>query len=301
MTHAGQAKATSAAEYARLLRVPYWSKNLLIFVPAFLANALEAPGVLLDCALGFLLLGICASGTYIANDLYDVKTDRAHATKRNRPLARKSVDPVRAALLAGGLITVPLIAASFWNPPFAACLLAYCVASGIYTVLIKPLKLADAFWLSGMHTSRLLMGVVLADVVLSGWLIGFSLFFFLSLAFAKRHCEVVLTSRSAGSSLADRPYGPADMPLILAFGASAAMASLVVLALYVTDGEHSAQYYRQPAYLWFAVAIVGAWLVHIWRHAHGGTMTADPVNHALRDRTSLVLFILLMVTMLLAK
>jgi hypothetical protein len=73
--------------WARAMRVHQWSKNLLVFVPFFLAGPLadfsELPGIL----LGTLLLSILASGTYIVNDLLDIQADRRHRSKRLRPFA----------------------------------------------------------------------------------------------------------------------------------------------------------------------------------------------------------------------
>jgi 4-hydroxybenzoate polyprenyltransferase len=301
MMQAERAVAGSIAEYLRLLRITYWSKNLLVFVPAFLANALQDRAVLLGCLAGFLLLSLCVSGTYILNDIADAQADRAHPTKRYRPIAIKTVDPSRARHLAVFLIMASLGVAALWNLSFAASLLAYCIASAAYTFVLKKLILVEALWLSGMHTSRLLMGVLIADVLLSGWLVAFAMFFFFSLALAKRHCEIVLVSRASAHRVAGRSYTAGDGMLILSFGASSAMASLAVLALYVTDHQHSALYYADPNYLWIAVFIVGVWLIHIWRHAHGATLTSDPINYALHDRISLTLFALLMIVMMAAK
>ena len=45
------------------------------------------PQVMIACALGFLALGLVASGTYIVNDLLDLRADRRHHSKHKRPFA----------------------------------------------------------------------------------------------------------------------------------------------------------------------------------------------------------------------
>ena len=301
MTHAGGVREANFTDYVKLLRISYWSKNLLVFVPAFLANALQDQVILIECLAGFLLLSLCASGTYIVNDLADAESDRLHATKRHRPLARKAISPRSATRLAFLLITLPLGAAALWKFPFALSLLAYCTASAAYTFLLKRYVLVDALWLSGMHTARLLMGVVLADVQLSGWLMAFALFFFFSLALAKRCGEIVLLHRGVADRMPGRSYTATDGRLVLAAGGVAAAASIAVLALYVVDREHSAKFYNDPKWLWLAALVVGLWLFHMWRKAQKGLLTSDPVTFAMRDPTSLLFFILLMLAMLLAK
>ena len=37
--------------------------------------------------MAFLAFGLCASATYILNDLLDIEADRRHPTKRRRPFA----------------------------------------------------------------------------------------------------------------------------------------------------------------------------------------------------------------------
>src|SRR5262245_13502289 len=54
------------------LRLYQWVKNLLIFVPAFTSHQWLNGPILLKSAIAFLAFGLCASGTYIANDLLDL-------------------------------------------------------------------------------------------------------------------------------------------------------------------------------------------------------------------------------------
>src|SRR3546814_7571471 len=61
-----------------------------------------------DVALGFLIFGIVASGTYLINDLNDLRADRAHPAKRLRPLASGAISvPAAVAASAFLLLTGP--------------------------------------------------------------------------------------------------------------------------------------------------------------------------------------------------
>ena len=97
-------------DWIRALRLHQWSKNLLLFVPLLLCPQLSRPGSALgQVVAGFIALGCVASGTYLINDLSDLKADRAHPTKRFRLIARGDLGAMPALLLALALIAGGLI------------------------------------------------------------------------------------------------------------------------------------------------------------------------------------------------
>ena len=59
-----------------------------------------------------------------------------------------------------------------------------------YSLYLKRKLLLDVFTLSGLYTVRILAGSAATGVAVSSWLAGFSVFFFLSLAFVKRFSEL---------------------------------------------------------------------------------------------------------------
>ena len=71
----------------RLLRPRQWVKNVLVVAAPGGAGVLHEPAVLAETALAFLAFSLAASGTYCLNDAADVEADRAHPTKRDRPIA----------------------------------------------------------------------------------------------------------------------------------------------------------------------------------------------------------------------
>jgi 4-hydroxybenzoate polyprenyltransferase len=77
----------SLSTWLHALRLHQWSKNLLVFVPAVVSHRIAELPVLGSAALAFLCFGLCASATYLINDLLDLEADRDHPRKRARPLA----------------------------------------------------------------------------------------------------------------------------------------------------------------------------------------------------------------------
>src|SRR5690606_10006300 len=84
--------------WMRALRVQQWAKNTLLFVPLLLSGDMLNPALLGEVALGFLAFSLLASGSYLLNDLVDLRSDRMHRSKARRPLAAGDL-PLRAALL----------------------------------------------------------------------------------------------------------------------------------------------------------------------------------------------------------
>lgn len=74
----------------KLLRVRQWVKNLLVFLPMFLAHTISVSHVIL-CLFAFFSLCFCASAIYVINDFCDLEHDRAHPFKKERPLASGAV------------------------------------------------------------------------------------------------------------------------------------------------------------------------------------------------------------------
>jgi 4-hydroxybenzoate polyprenyltransferase len=120
------------------------------------------------------------------------------------------------------------------------------------------------------------------------WLLTFALFFFVSLSLAKRHSEIVAAQEAGHKTLPGRGYLVDDGPVTLGLGISAAVASVLIVVLYLTDEAFPSGVYNNPPFLWAAPLLLHLWVSRIWLLAHRGRMDDDPVAFALRDRTSLL-------------
>jgi uncharacterized integral membrane protein (TIGR00698 family) len=77
-------------------------KNVLVFAAPFVGGDLLTPGIIPDLLIAFVAFSLAASGIYLVNDAKDVAADRAHPTKRFRPIAAGVVAPRLAILVAVG-------------------------------------------------------------------------------------------------------------------------------------------------------------------------------------------------------
>jgi 4-hydroxybenzoate polyprenyltransferase/phosphoserine phosphatase len=296
-------RASILKAWLKAIRLHQWAKNVLIFLPLLLAHA-WAPGLIAASALAFLSFSLCASATYIVNDLLDLEADRQHPRKRLRPFASGDL-----SALAGVVIVVLFLAASLTlamliphviaalSPQllylikphyFLLWLGVYLVTTLAYSLRLKRSVLVDVIVLSGLYTIRIIAGSAASGIAVSTWLGSFSIFFFLSLAFVKRFAELESLRERGGVSIGGRGYHVADIEQLRAFGSASGYASVVVLTLYISNLD-AAQLYEHTRRLWLLVPVLLLWISRLWLLASRGQLNEDPVVYAITDRRSLLL------------
>ena len=184
-------------------------------------------------------------------------------------------------------ILVGVAGALAWTLPlqFAFWLSAYFVTTVTYSLLLKKIALLDVVTLAGLYTVRLIVGGAASEVPLSPWLGGFSIFFFLSLAMAKRYAELDNLRRVGRSPANERGYFLEDLEQLRSFGTASAYASIVIFTLYINNSEITHLYTRAHR-LWMLIPVLILWISRIWLLAHRGKLDEDPVVFALTDRLS---------------
>jgi 4-hydroxybenzoate polyprenyltransferase/phosphoserine phosphatase len=270
--------------WVNALRGHHWAKNLLLFLPLALSHNLEADAFLRTLA-GFVLYGLCASALYILNDLLDLHSDREHPWKRERPFAAGSIS-IPEGLTASLILLCSALALGFMlEVQFGAALLGYATLTMLYSVYLKKIALLDVFVLSSFYSFRILAGALITATPLSQWFLAFSMFFFLSLAMAKRYSELLHASELVKAGHSGRGYRTGDRELLLSLGVSSSFAAVVILSLYV-HSQDVLVLYSSPAYLFLLCPIVLYWLSRNWLLAHRGELNEDPITLAIRDRVS---------------
>jgi 4-hydroxybenzoate polyprenyltransferase len=270
--------------WAKALRVYQYAKNTLVFVPAITAHQMNF-ATLGSALLAFLAFSACASGAYLMNDLLDLAADRQHPTKRHRALAAGDL-PISSALLAIPVLWLFALTASLCiSATFLGVLAAYLATTIAYSLVLKRKMLVDVVTLAGLYSLRIVAGAVAAGVVLSEWLMVFSLFVFTSLALIKRFSEL---SMRQGEGLADpsnRDYRITDLHIIAAMAAASAMNAVTVFALYVSSSAVTPLYSR-PWMLWLLAPLLLYWFGRALMVAHRREMPDDPIIYAFRDGAS---------------
>jgi 4-hydroxybenzoate polyprenyltransferase len=274
------------------IRVRQWVKNLLVFLPTLLAYRFLDPDPVLASALAFFSFSLGASAVYVLNDLMDLEADRHHPEKRNRPFASGDLP------LSSGYALIPLLGgaslaiAALLPPRFVLVLLIYFVVTSCYSSFLKRMALVDILVLASLYTLRIIAGSAASGVVVSEWLLAFSMFLFLSLATVKRYVELLrLRQRITGDEdsgetrIKRRGYFAGDLELIVQMGLASGYIAVLVLALYISS-DVVADRYARPAMLWFACPLLLYWISRIWLLAHRGILQEDPLSFAVNDRVT---------------
>jgi 4-hydroxybenzoate polyprenyltransferase/phosphoserine phosphatase len=283
----------------RALRPHQWAKNALILVPLLAAHRLSDPGAVLEGLLAFVAFSLCASSVYLLNDLLDLEADRAHPRKSKRPFAAGDLSLLTGLLLAPCLLGGAIAIAAFLPQKFWLVLATYYTLTCAYSFGLKGLVIVDALALAGLYTLRIIAGAAAVSVPLSFWLLLFSVFLFLSLAFVKRFAELENLRRRQRLRAAGRGYHIEDLSLLQSLGTASGYLSVLVLALYINSPDIQALYSR-PKVVWSLCVLMLYWISRVWMTAQRGEMHDDPVVFALKDRQSLAVGALAAISVALA-
>jgi len=173
----------------RLARPRQWAKNVLVFAAPGAAGVLDQRGPGVDALLAFACFCLAASGTYFLNDGRDVESDRAHPTKRTRPVASGEVSTTTAT--AGGVL---LLAAAVAlgiavRPELGLTVAAYVLLTTAYSTYLKHVAVVDVVAVAAGFVLRAIGGAAATDVPISDWFFIVTSFGSLFMVTGKRGAE----------------------------------------------------------------------------------------------------------------
>ena len=293
---------TGAGHVLRALRPHQWAKNTLVFLPLLLAQRWDEWAAWSSAALMFCAFSLAASGIYVVNDVLDREADRLHPSKKNRPFASGALSCRFGLVLGICLLAAALLLSGLMLPPGATLLIGlYGFLSLSYSLRLKRFVMVDVLVLSGLYALRILGGGFATRTPVSQWLLAFSGFFFLSLAFVKRYTELHRLSLDNNSTehAIGRGYRLQDLSLVETLGPTSGYMAVLVLALYI-NSEQMARFYANPWALWLICPLLVYWISRIWFIAKRGELDDDPVIFALGDRISWLTALLVAVFALMA-
>lgn len=180
----------------KLLRVNHWIKNILIFIPCFFNLNMLEPIIFFRTSVGAVGFSLMTSVIYIINDICDVKKDRAHPYKCNRPIASGAIS-LRMAVLIGVITFFTSVVFIFISCNYKLKLmvwipfLLYIIVNILYSIFgFKNKPLIDIYILSLGFFLRVFFGATLNEIAISTWLYLVVIFGAIYLGFAKRRGEL---------------------------------------------------------------------------------------------------------------
>ena len=274
--------------FFKAIRTYQWIKNILVFIPLIAAKAFD-PNLIFESVLAFFAFSFVASSVYIFNDLLDIKADRNHPKKCNRPFASGSLSLLYGSI--GGFIMLILgfTLAFRIGLLFLVFILIYYGSTICYSLFLKRKPLFDIFLLSGLYTIRILGGGLATNLEISFWLLAFSIFFFLSLASVKRESELVELKKRDMISMPGRGYIVSDLNFLSTISISSGLISSLILALYINSSK-VLDLYTNPYLLWISCCLFLFWILRVYFKSYRGQMEYDPIIFIFKDNISKIIF-----------
>lgn len=184
--------------YLKLMRLPQWIKNLILFAGLiFSKKVFEVPS-LLRVGLAFLIFSLVASSQYVFNDYLDREEDASHPEKKHRPLASGALDAGLALAITGVILPFALIGAYLLSVPFFFLTLFYLAFNIVYSKVLKHIVILDVMSISIGFVLRAIAGAVVIGVQFSHWLLLCTFMLALFWGFSKRRGEIKILKTNAG-------------------------------------------------------------------------------------------------------
>ncbi len=176
------------------IRVAQWVKNIVVFAPLVFSGFLFVPGYIPKVVWAFVLFCLLSSSIYVFNDLIDIKSDRQHPFKKNRPIASGKV-PIELAiflflLLSGVSLWLGMMTSLF----FFGVMGAYFVMNIFYSVWLKNIAILDVFVIAAGFILRIYGGSIIINIHMDVWFLLTVISASLFLAVGKRRSEMTLLS-----------------------------------------------------------------------------------------------------------
>ena len=179
------------------MRPKQWLKNIFIFAGLIFSRNLFDVHLLTKVIAGFILFCLGASSIYIFNDIKDIKKDKEHPEKCNRPISMGLL-PLKKAYAASAVLAITALTGSFLvDLSFFIILSTYIVMNTAYSIKIKHVVILDVMCIAFGFVLRVFAGTVLAGVSPSDWLILCTICISLFLGFSKRRQELILIGRNS--------------------------------------------------------------------------------------------------------
>lgn len=180
-----------------ILRPKQWYKNLLLFVPLVFSLNLFNAHLVIASLLGFVILCLSSSGSYIINDLIDHKKDSLHPEKAKRPIPSGRISRKAAIPLSFSLLIISEFLSYQIGVSFLITNSALIVLTLVYSIRAKNIFLLDIFLISINYVLRAVSGAFVLEIKISPWLIMGVFFLALLLALAKRKNEILFLKDKA--------------------------------------------------------------------------------------------------------
>jgi 4-hydroxybenzoate polyprenyltransferase len=227
---------TAAIALVKTLRPHQWVKNLFVAAPlVFARHMLDAPYVLRSLAV---IAAFCAlsGAVYAFNDVRDIEADRAHPTKRARPVAAGAISE-QSALWAAAVLAIGALGGCIalgWTT--AALASAYFAQNVAYSVKLKQIAFLDVALIASGFLFRVLAGAAAIAVPTSRWVLACTALLACLLGLGKRAHELAWARRT-GRTATRAALAGYRMPIVRVLMLVLAVATCAAYVAYTLDAR----------------------------------------------------------------
>ncbi len=236
-----------------MIRAKHWIKNTFVFFPLFFGGRFTELPYLQTTILAFISFCLAASSIYILNDLRDVKEDRLHPLKRNRPIAAGLIPVANAYVLSVLLLMASLVVAYGINQNTLLVISLYFVMNVFYTFYLKQIPIIDCVIIAIGFVMRIVGGGVAISIEITSWIILLTFILSLYLAFSKRRGELVNGNVGVGRK-SIQEYNKSFLDTTISILAAIA---IVAYILYTQDAEIIAKFHFKYYYMGSVFVVIG--------------------------------------------
>ncbi|RDI67421.1 decaprenyl-phosphate phosphoribosyltransferase [Nocardia pseudobrasiliensis] len=275
---------TLAGGLVKAVRPRQWVKNVLVLAAPLAAGTIPGTDTfaiseltrVLHIGIAFVVFCLAASGIYLVNDSLDVEADRAHPTKRFRPIAAGVVPVPLAYVLSAVLLTGSIVLSFVASWQLAVVMAAYIAIQLAYCFGLKHHAVLDICIVSSGFLLRTVAGGAAANIHLSQWFLLIAAFGSLFMAAGKRYAELKIaldTGAKIRKSL--QYYTPTYLRSVWALSGTAVV---VFYGLWAFEADHKNN-------LWFAISMI-PFTIAVLRYAVDvdGGEAGEPEEIVLGDR-----------------
>ncbi len=142
--------------------------------------------------IAFIAFSLTASAIYILNDYHDIKEDKEHPKKRDRPLASGAVSKPQAIIMMLLLFVSGFSIMLLISTQATVILLVYVVMNIAYSFYLKHVAILDVTIIAIGFVLRLFVGSSVTSITLSVWIVVMTFLLALFMALAKRRDDVLI-------------------------------------------------------------------------------------------------------------
>ncbi len=226
---------SSALALLKTLRPHQWVKNLFVAAALVFSRHLTDVEFVLRTGVAVLAFCLLSGAVYAFNDVRDAEADRAHPTKRNRPIASGALSE-RAAMTASITLAVVALGGCLVLSWKLAAIAALDLAQNVaYSVKLKQIAFIDVGVIASGFIMRVLAGAAAIDVPASGWLLICTALLATFLGLGKRAHELAWAERTGQAHETRASLAGYRIPVVRAAMFALGVVTCVAYLAYTVD------------------------------------------------------------------